>query len=66
MLVDECEKGNVIFRLCSEVLSVVKDEIGFMFELNGMIVGCEKLVIVIGGLLMLGLGVLLFGYKIVE
>ena len=26
MLVDECEKGNVTFRLRSEVLSVAKDE----------------------------------------
>lgn len=66
MLVDECEKGNVIFRLRSEVLSVAKDEIGFTFDLNGMIVGCEKLVIAIGGLLMSGLGASSFGYKIVE
>ncbi|WP_072044538.1 putrescine export ABC transporter permease SapB [Escherichia coli] len=45
MLVDECEKGNVTFRLRSEVLSVEKDDTGFTLELNGMTVGCEKLVI---------------------
>lgn len=45
MLVDECEKGNVAFRLRSEVLSVAKDDTGFTLELNGMTVGCEKLVI---------------------
>ena len=42
MLVDECEKGNVTFRLRSEVLSVAKDETGFTLELNGMTIGCEK------------------------
>ena len=30
MLVDECEKGNVTFRLRSEVLSVEKDDTGFL------------------------------------
>ena len=42
MLVDECEKGNVAFRLRSEVLSVAKDDTGFTLELNGMTVGCES------------------------
>ncbi len=41
MLVDECEKGNVTFRLRSEVLSVAKDETGFTLELNGMTVGSD-------------------------
>lgn len=54
MLVDECEKGNVTFRLRSEVLSVAKDETGFTLDLNGMTVGCEKLVIATGGLSMPG------------
>lgn len=66
MLVDECEKGNVAFRLRSEVLSVAKDETGFTLELNGMTVGCEKLVIATGGLSMPGLGASPFGYKIAE
>lgn len=66
MLVDECEKGNVTFRLRSEVLSVAKDETGFTLELNGMTVGCEKLVIATGGLSMPGLGASPFGYKIAE
>lgn len=54
MLVDECEKGNVTVRLRSEVLSVAKDDTGFTLELNGMTVGCEKLVIATGGLSMPG------------
>ena len=55
MLVDECEKGNVAFRLRSEALSGVKDDTGLhAAELNGMTVGCEKLVIVTGGLSMPG------------
>ncbi|HDB9315304.1 NAD(P)/FAD-dependent oxidoreductase [Escherichia coli] len=66
MLVDECEKGNVAFRLGSEVLSVAKDDTGFTLELNGMTVGCEKLVIATGGLSMPGLGASPFGYKIAE
>ena len=66
MLVDECEKGNVAFRLRSEVLSVAKDDTGFTLELNGMTVGCEKLVIAPGGLSMPGLGASPFGYKIAE
>ena len=66
MLVDECEKSNVTFRLRSEVLSVAKDETGFTLELNGMTVGCEKLVIATGGLSMPGLGASPFGYKIAE
>ena len=64
MLVDECEKGNVAFRLRSEVLA--KDDTGFTLELNGMTVGCEKLVIATGGLSMPGLGASPFGYKIAE
>ncbi len=66
MLVDECEKDNVAFRLRSEVLSVAKDDTGFTLELNGMTVGCEKLVIATGGLSMPGLGASPFGYKIAE
>lgn len=66
MLRDECEKGNVTFRLRSEVLSVAKDETGFTLDLNGMTVGCEKLVMATGGLSMPGLGASPFGYKIAE
>ena len=54
------------FRLRSEVLSVAKDDTGFTLELNGMTVGCEKLVIATGGLSMPGLGASPFGYKIAE
>ena len=54
------------FRLRSEVLSVAKDETGFTLDLNGMTVGCEKLVIATGGLSMPGLGASPFGYKIAE
>ncbi len=54
------------FRLRSEVLSVAKDDTGFTLELNGMTVGCEKLVIATGGPSMPGLGASPFGYKIAE
>ena len=39
---------------------------GLTLELNGMTVGCEKLVIATGGLSMPGLGASPFGYKIAE
>ena len=59
-------RGQCAFRLRSEVLSVAKDDTGFTLELNGMTVGCEKLVIATGGLSMPGLGASPFGYKIAE
>lgn len=59
-------EGQCGLRLRSEVLSVAKDDTGFTLELNGMTVGCEKLVIATGGLSMPGLGASPFGYKIAE
>jgi len=35
MLVAECEKGNVTMRLRSEVLSIDRDEAGYLLTLNG-------------------------------
>lgn len=66
LLVDECAKGNVTTRLRSEVLSVERDEAGFILQLNGETVTAKKLVIASGGLSMPGLGASPFGYKIAE
>ena len=66
MLVAECEKGGVTMRLRSEVLSVVRDDEGYLLTLNGATVRTPKLVIASGGLSMPGLGATPFGYKIAE
>lgn len=66
LLVDECAKGNVTTRLRSEILSVERDEAGFILQLNGETVTAKKLVIASGGLSMPGLGASPFGYKIAE
>ncbi|WP_139782225.1 NAD(P)/FAD-dependent oxidoreductase, partial [Salmonella enterica] len=61
MLVAECDKGGVTMRLRSEVLSVERDESGFILALNGETVTTQKLVIASGGLSMPGLGASPFG-----
>jgi len=66
MLVAECEKGNVTMRLRSEVLSIDRDEAGYLLTLNGDSVRTPKLVIASGGLSMPGLGATPFGYKVAE
>ena len=66
MLVAECEKGQVITRLRSEVLGIERDENGYAIQLNGDTVQAAKLVIATGGLSMPGLGSTPFGYKIAE
>ncbi|MEN4606463.1 NAD(P)/FAD-dependent oxidoreductase [Pantoea agglomerans] len=66
LLLAECDKGNVTLRLRSEVLSVARDESGYILQLNGSTVQAEKLVIASGGLSMPGLGATPFGYKIAE
>ncbi|WP_313714740.1 NAD(P)/FAD-dependent oxidoreductase [Atlantibacter hermannii] len=66
MLVVECEKGNVTMRLRSEVLSIDRDEAGYLLTLNGDSVRTPKLVIASGGLSMPGLGATPFGYKVAE
>ncbi|NLS54634.1 NAD(P)/FAD-dependent oxidoreductase [Hafnia alvei] len=67
MLLKECELGQVVIRLRSEILSVERMENGeFSLQLNGEQVICRSLVIASGGLSMPGLGATPFGYKIAE
>lgn len=66
MLVAECEKGHVVQRLRSEVISVSRDESGFTLLLNGDAVAANALVVASGGLSMPGLGATPLGYKIAE
>ncbi len=66
MLVAECAKGDVTMRLRNEVLSIERDEEGYLLTLNGDSVRTPKLVIASGGLSMPGLGATPFGYKVAE
>ena len=67
MLLKECELGQVVIRLRSEILNVERMEDGeFSLQLNGEQVNCLSLVIASGGLSMPGLGATPFGYKIAE
>lgn len=67
MLLKECELGQVVIRLRSEILNVERMENGeFSLQLNGEQVNCRSLVIASGGLSMPGLGATPFGYKIAE
>ncbi|MGL5385017.1 MAG: NAD(P)/FAD-dependent oxidoreductase [Enterobacterales bacterium] len=66
LLVQECELGQVVTRLRSEVLSVEKTDAGFELALNGESVSARSLVVASGGLSMPGLGATPFGYKLAE
>lgn len=66
LLVKECELGQVVTRLRSEVLSVEKTDAGFELALNGESVSARSLVVASGGLSMPGLGATPFGYKLAE
>ncbi|MDL4914273.1 MAG: NAD(P)/FAD-dependent oxidoreductase [Enterobacterales bacterium endosymbiont of Blomia tropicalis] len=66
LLLKECEKGRVSLRLRSEVLSVNRNEAGYMLQLSDGAVQAGKLVVASGGLSMPGLGASPFGYKIAE
>ena len=67
MLLKECELGQGVIRLRSEILNVERMENGeFSLQLNGEQVNCRSLVIASGGLSMPGLGATPFGYKIAE
>ncbi|ERK06458.1 NAD(FAD)-utilizing dehydrogenase [Serratia fonticola AU-P3(3)] len=66
LLVQECELGQVVTRLRSEVLSIEKTDQGFELALNGESVSARSLVVASGGLSMPGLGATPFGYKLAE
>ncbi|WP_297196847.1 NAD(P)/FAD-dependent oxidoreductase [uncultured Pluralibacter sp.] len=66
LLVDECAKGGVVTRLRTEIISVERNDEGYVLQLNGETVAAKKLVIASGGLSMPGLGASPFGYKVAE
>ncbi|EMH4164576.1 NAD(P)/FAD-dependent oxidoreductase [Pluralibacter gergoviae] len=66
LLVEECAKGGVVTRLRTEIISVERNDEGYVLQLNGEAVAAKKLVIASGGLSMPGLGASPFGYKVAE
>ncbi|MBK5143994.1 NAD(P)/FAD-dependent oxidoreductase [Budviciaceae bacterium BWR-B9] len=66
LLMKECQQGNVDLRMRSEVLSVERNEQGFLINLSTTNIQARSLVIASGGLSMPGLGATPFGYKIAE
>jgi len=66
MLEQECQKGQVVFRLRSEITEVEKRESGYILRLNGQEVSTRSLVVASGGLSMPGLGASPFGYRLAE
>ncbi|WP_246201784.1 NAD(P)/FAD-dependent oxidoreductase [Budvicia diplopodorum] len=66
LLLKECDDGNVSLRMRSEILSVERNEGGFLVKLAGAEIQASSLVIASGGLSMPGLGATPFGYKIAE
>ena len=66
ILMTECEWAGVNITLRSEVISVSKNETGYVVVTSGESYQCESLVIASGGLTMPKLGASPIGYKVAE
>lgn len=66
LLLAECESGNVVIRLRSEVTEVQKQGDDFGVTVNGKVVSAHSLVVASGGLSMPGLGATPLGYRLAE
>ncbi|SFN41454.1 hypothetical protein SAMN05216516_10738 [Izhakiella capsodis] len=66
MLLNECEVGQVILRLRSDISAVEKIAENYELVLNDSRVCAPKLVVASGGLSMPGLGASPFGYRLAE
>jgi len=66
ILMTECEWAGVDIVLRSEVISVSKNDTGYLIETAGESYQCESLVIASGGLTMPKLGASPIGYKVAE
>jgi len=66
ILMTECEWAGVDIALRSEVISVNKNDTGYLIETAGESYQCESLVIASGGLTMPKLGASPIGYKVAE
>lgn len=66
LLLAECEQGNVVIRLRSEVTEVQKQGNDFSVTVNGKVVSAHSLVVASGGLSMPGLGATPLGYRLAE
>ncbi|WP_448212428.1 NAD(P)/FAD-dependent oxidoreductase [Colwellia sp. MEBiC06753] len=66
ILLTECDWAGVNLALRSEVLSVEKNESGYLVNTSGDSYQCQSLVVASGGLTMPKLGATPIGYKIAE
>jgi len=66
LLLNECSKAGVTITTRCEILTVEKDESGYLLSTSNGDYSCESLVIATGGLSMPKLGATPFGYKIAE
>ncbi len=66
ILMTECEWAGVTIKLRNEVLSVSKNELGYLVKTNEASYQCQSLVIASGGLTMPKLGASPIGYKIAK
>ncbi len=66
ILMTECEWAGVNIAMRSEVISVNKNDTGYIVQTSGESYQCESLVIASGGLTMPKLGASPIGYKIAE
>ena len=66
ILMTECEWAGVNVALRSEVLSVTKNDTGYLLKTSDEDYQCESLVVASGGLTMPKLGATPIGYKIAE
>ncbi len=66
LLLNECSKAGVTITTRCEILTVEKDESGYLLSTSNGDYSCESLVIATGGLSMPKLGATPFGYKVAE
>jgi predicted Rossmann fold flavoprotein len=66
ILMTECEWAGVEIALRSEVISVSKNDTGYLIETAGESYQCESLIVASGGLTMPKLGASPIGYKVAE
>ncbi|MDF7666871.1 NAD(P)/FAD-dependent oxidoreductase [Orbaceae bacterium ESL0727] len=72
MLIAECEKGNVTFRMQTTLDDISQTAVGFALTLSHgkaalpETISCDKVIIATGGLSMPALGMTAIGYKIAE
>lgn len=66
MLLNECHKGHVTFKMQTELYDLKQTEMGFLLETSQGSICASKVIVATGGLSMPRLGTTPIGYKIAE